>query len=81
MTKESNQSSVQWNTNLEEFMAELQSVKGCNWWVVNPKLKYLNLRIDTRDNAFLILDNDNNVIPIEEVTKSIREWKIAYKYK
>jgi hypothetical protein len=43
-----------WNLNLREFMALLDDAAGECWWAGDSDLKYLNVRIDTRDNAFVL---------------------------
>lgn len=41
-----------WNTGLLDLMGILEGAKDDAWWIFDTDLKYLNLRIDTRDNAF-----------------------------
>lgn len=43
-----------WHLELVEFMKLLNSVKDKAWWICDTDLKYLEIRIDTRDNAFLL---------------------------
>lgn len=47
----------EWNLDLDRFMRILTdpSITDRAWWVVDPDLKYLDIRIDTRNNAFLLL--------------------------
>lgn len=41
-----------WNTGLSKLMGAMERAKDDRWWICDTDLKYLNLRIDTRDNAF-----------------------------
>ena len=44
---------------------------GCiDWsWISNSKCKYISLKFDMRDGAFVILDRDKNRITFEELKK------------
>jgi hypothetical protein len=43
-----------WNTEIGALVAEMDAMKSEAWWIVDTDLKYLTLRIDTRDNAFIL---------------------------
>jgi hypothetical protein len=43
-----------WNVEFARFMKILASARNERFWVHDWKLKYLNIRVDTRDNGFLI---------------------------
>lgn len=43
-----------WNTEIGILVAEMDAMKNDNWWIVDTDLKYLTIRIDTRDNAFIL---------------------------
>lgn len=43
-----------WQTNLAEFMAALEKAKHSGFWCADMDLKYLTIRIDTRDNGWLL---------------------------
>ena len=43
-----------WHTNLEEFMQYIFAAKDNAYWCCDWDVKYLNIRIDTRDNAYLL---------------------------
>jgi hypothetical protein len=43
-----------WNTGLKEFIDALFDAGDDRFWCSDTDLKYLNLRIDTRDNAFIL---------------------------
>lgn len=50
----------------------LNEVQACPaMWLTDPALKYLEVRIDTRDGGFIIRDQDNNVIEPDRVRKAI----------
>lgn len=38
-------------------------------WHEDMKLKYLSVRIDTRDGTFTLCDRDGNIVDIEHVKK------------
>jgi len=42
-------------------------------WLINPKLKYLNIRIDTRRGDFVIFDRDRNAVDPNEIREAVRE--------
>lgn len=47
----------QWHTDLEQFMADLFDAKKNlhkGYWCMDGDVKYINLRIDTRDLGYLI---------------------------
>lgn len=44
----------EWDTGLDEFMVKLIGSSDKPWWTCDPYLKYLNIRVDTRDNAFIL---------------------------
>lgn len=43
-----------WNDDLDKFAALLHSVKDERWWIKDFDLKYLTVRIDTRNNGFVL---------------------------
>ena len=43
-----------WNTEMGLLVAEMDAMKNESWWICDTDLKYLTLRIDTRDNAFIL---------------------------
>lgn len=45
---------MSWNNKLPEFMALLTEARGEGWWIEDFDLKYLTIRIDTRDNGWLL---------------------------
>lgn len=44
-----------WRTDLEEFMQHVFAAKGHSYWCTDWDVKYLNIRIDTRDNAYTLM--------------------------
>lgn len=44
----------EWNNKLPEFIALLDDARGEGFWVEDFDLKYLTIRIDTRDNGWLL---------------------------
>ena len=73
-----------WHTGLDEFTAKLNSASGQSWWICDPYLKYLNIRIDTRDNAFILtIDGKNGSgkaerIDPQRVVNAIDDFKAKY---
>lgn len=50
----------EWNDDFDKFAELLHSVKDQPWWIKDWDLKYLNVRIDTRDNGFLLLSDEKD---------------------
>lgn len=73
-----------WNTGLEEFMYVLFNACEQPWWCVDGDLKYLNLRIDTRDNAFILSVNGRGEnapqvrIDPQRVIEAIAKWNTDF---
>lgn len=69
---------MQWKTNLSEFMAKLDQVKDICWWCHDTDLKYLEIRIDTRDNGFLLYaasgNGDRELVSQDRVYKAIESY-------
>ncbi len=68
-----------WNTGLSDFISVLSSVDNEPWWIVDSDLKYLDLRIDTRDNAFILKigkpDGEQTRIDPHRVIDAIDKFK------
>lgn len=72
-----------WETNLDEVIAYIKRCtvdepyeadgntlkpEANGWsWVRNSQCKYISLRIDMRDGAFVILNREGNRIPFEQL--------------
>ena len=73
-----------WNTEMGILMAEIESVKDERWWICDTDLKYLSLRIDTRDNSFILSidgygDGPAKIrIDPQRVMKAISEYRSKY---
>ena len=73
-----------WNTGLDKFIEVLNGGAGEAWWCCDTDLKYLNLRVDTRDNAFLLTvdgckDGDpKRRIDPQRVVDAIAKWRNEY---
>lgn len=71
----------EWFVDLPAFIALLDSVKKDHWWCIDMDLKYLNIRIDTRDNGFLLYLTGHAAAGVVEhinpdrVVKAIATWK------
>jgi len=65
--------SNQWNKNLSQFIKYIE-VAGA-FWCEDWNLKYLNIRVDTRDGAFIIYDeNGKGRIKPDRIIKAIKKW-------
>jgi hypothetical protein len=58
-----------WHEFDDVIPAVIKCVQGINWtWIANSRCKYIDLRIDMRDGATILMDRDGNKISIEELT-------------
>lgn len=65
-----------WNGDLKRLV-ELLSANAedrSGWWTMDTPLKYLEIRVDTRDGGFVLRDRDGVVIQPERVEAAIRKW-------
>jgi|GEM_PF-2975348 len=62
----------EWNLNAADFVAHVAKYPG--FWCCDHDLKYLNLRIDTRVDRFLLLDRDKNRLSPDRVLEAINKW-------
>lgn len=71
-----------WNDDLMKFIEILDSVKDDPWWICDMPLKYLDIRIDTRDNGWLlrIEDSKERVSP-DRVVAAIEKFKDRFRDK
>jgi hypothetical protein len=66
-------------------MAALNEAAEDAWWICDTDLKYLNIRIDTRDNAFILRleghkgDGSSERIDPQRVVDAIERYKAKYK--
>lgn len=60
-------------------MEILDDAAGESWWSSDFSLKYLNIRVDTRENAFLLFaasgDGDPEKISPDRVVEAIRRHR------
>lgn len=77
-----------WHTDLQGFMKRLFAVQGQSYWCMDGDVKYLNLRIDTRDLGWLLyadgrghVSNAKNTFRIDpmQVIRAIDAWNAKYK--
>ncbi len=47
-------------------------------WLQNFDLKYLNLRIDTRDGSFIICDRHGKIVPLDKLISTARAADALY---
>jgi hypothetical protein len=60
-----------WNSGILSLVARiLDHPRG---WCKNYQLKYIVIRIDTRDGTFLLFDRDNNPITLQQVLETFPE--------
>lgn len=65
----------EWEIEWERFAAMLADAKGEYFWIYDGALKYLNIRLDTRSNAFILYDRDDNRIDPARVEEAIRQCR------
>ena len=54
-----------WHRELKTFLGRVLSN---DWsWAENTKFKYINIRVDTRNGSFLVYDDDQNRVDVEQV--------------
>lgn len=64
-----------WNDDLDQFIGLLNSVKDKPWWVVDIALKYLDIRIDTRDNGWILrIEDSKERISPDRVVAAIAKY-------
>jgi len=61
-----------WNADASDFLKTVALNHG--FWVKDYRLKYLELRIDTREDAFILRDRDHNLIEPEAVMDAISKF-------
>lgn len=44
------------------------------WWTMEPRLKYIELRVDTRDGGFTLADRHGQPATIGEIEAAIAKW-------
>lgn len=64
-----------WNGSILRLAELLDNPGKEAWWCCDPQLKYLNIRIDTRDGGFVLYDRDGAKIDPERVEKAINTWR------
>ncbi len=57
-----------WNLDLAKFAKLVEDHPAL--WLRDARLKYLNVRIDTRDGGFILADRDNQTIDVDRVVSS-----------
>lgn len=67
-----------WWTNYRALTDALLSVEGQPWWVCDTELKYLNIRLDTRDLGFIITDRDGTQIDPSRIIAAIEAFKASF---
>ncbi len=58
-----------WNKDINELKMIIDSIQSNTqpWIRRGADMKYISIRIDTRDGAFLLFDRENNPITVEHV--------------
>jgi hypothetical protein len=64
----------EWYSDIQRFIRYLCLFDKEPWWSMDSELKYLDIRIDTRDNGFLLFDRDRNKVEPERVIKALNKW-------
>ena len=58
-----------WNYNIHKLIEAMSKCR--DFWTYDMELKYLNIRLDTRNGMFRIYDRNNNEIKPERVMEAI----------
>lgn len=64
-----------WEDDVFSLVAEMAKLKDEPWWCQDVPLKYLSIRIDTRDGGFILKDRDGNRISPDRVVKAMNAWR------
>lgn len=64
-----------WYVDFGKFAKILDENRDEPFWPMDAGLKYLNVRIDTRDNAFVISNEDGEKISPDRVLEAIKKYK------
>lgn len=72
-----------WYTNFGEFAKILHQAKDDTFWICDQPLKYLNIRLDTRRNQFLVLidkrgEEERQISPVR-VIKAINQYRSEFR--
>lgn len=67
-----------WNIDLDKFMKVLSDYRKTPFWLCDFELKYLNVRIDTRDNAFVLTDRLGEKVSPDRVLAAIKRFNELY---
>lgn len=71
--KESGPAFNKWYDDAAGFLALIQRHDG--FWCTDHTVKYLNIRVDTRDGGFVFLPDRHGIeMTAERVLKAIKEW-------
>lgn len=62
-----------WYSDAAQFVKIVQDNGG--FWPLNPNMKYIDIRIDTRTGHFVLRDGQHNDITPDDVMAVIQEWK------
>jgi len=64
-----------WNEHVFALVSLVQANLG--FWPADMALKYITIKIDTRDGRFLLMDRDGNLIPPTRIQEAIDKWKMT----
>ena len=64
-----------WETDFAAFAKLLTDNQDLNFWTEDWELKYLEMRLDTRDNAFILRSRDGKRIDPQRVVDAIAKRK------
>lgn len=68
----------EWRDDLVRLATILADASDESWWCADTALKYLEIRVDTRDGGFVLYDRDRNKISPERVEQAIAKWRTIY---
>lgn len=72
-----------WYTNFDRFARLLGAGTNTHWWISDTRLKYLNVRVDTRNNRFRVYTTNGSGETIEVdpqhvaglILRNMRAWR------
>lgn len=65
-----------WNDDVAAFVKLVQDNPG--FWLSDFQLKYLDIRIDTRDGGFVLKDRDGEKISPDRVVSAIKQHQARF---
>lgn len=65
-----------WNLDAARFLRLIQSAPSS--WLCYHEMKYINLRVDTRDGGFLLMQNDGDATDVSRILAAVKRARVEY---